>query len=802
MIEPAKLLDDAVKLISIAAAILKDNAAAVSPLREPAQSLWSWLEDRLSGDDAALELLRQIRQAPANPELGKRLKQALAQHLAEDHDSRVQLVKQLGYLVYLTQHASAATHNHMENNSSIYGPIIQNLNGGTFNYYVNAVKHTPPKKLTSFPTVHPDDLIGRTKDLAELTALLARNGKVVLVNGMGGIGKTSLAAAYIAQEYDNYQHIAWIAQSGKEFTKDKQDDKSGDVVDAFVQDRDLIHSLGLQEMSGKREEIFRAILRALRSINERPKLLVIDNADASIQSYLNDLPAPPNWHVLLTSREEIDGPKSFQLGFLEDVDAVKLFKIHCSRISDDKKIKTIVETVDYHTLTIEILARTAQRHRTTFPDLLNAIKNNVRANVPTKHSDLARIERVRTYLETIFDFSQLDENERWLLKQFVALPPEFQSYELLVELIEPEESDRGQTFSELLESLADKGWLLRDTEREKYKMHRVVREAIQDKLEIAPLDIESLLTNVTRRLSVDQTKDNPVDKFVWIPYGEAVETLVGQFEVPMVSHLQNNLGWVLQDFGAYSKAKDLLERALASDEKNLGADHPTTATSCSNLALVLQDLGDYESAKSLLERSLATNEKNLGADHPTTAASFSNLAGVLQSLGDYAGAKTLLERALASDEKNLGADHPTTASSCSNLALVLQDLGEYESAKSLLERALASSEQNLGADHPTTAVRCSNLASLLFVLSEYDRSRELTERTLEIEERAFGTDHPSTALTFSNLAVDLEKLGEFKKALSLASKALSVFENKLPAGHPHIEMAKRQISDLQAQNHK
>jgi hypothetical protein len=54
---------------------------------------------------------------------------------------------------------------------------------------------------------------------------------------------------------------------------------------------------------------------------------------------------------------------------------------------------------------------------------------------------------------------------------------------------------------------------------------------------------------------------------------------------------------------------------------------------------VLQDLGDYTGAKELLEKSVASNEKNFGPDHPSTASSYSCLATVLKDLGDYPGAK-------------------------------------------------------------------------------------------------------------------------------------------------------------------
>ncbi len=913
MIETGKLLNDAVKLIRTAATILNDNATAVTALRDPAQSLWNWLETRFAGDESAVELLQQIRPAPANPELAERLKHALEQHLAKDPDSRNQLVMQLAYLAYVIQHTSAATHNHMENNISTYGPIIQNFNGGVFNYIVNTFKHTPPKILTAFPTVHPDDLVGRKKDLAKLTALLAEKGKVVLVNGMGGIGKTSLAAAYVTQEFEKYKHIVWISNN------------SADIADDILQSRDLLQSLDLKTLTGDREENRGAVLHKLRSIDERPKLFVIDNADAEIERRLLQLPSQPNWHVLITSREEIAGTYLMPLDFLQPSDAVLLFKKHCSRIEDEDEVNQIVEAVDYHTLTIEILARTAQLQRTKLDELLSAIRNDVLANVKTAHSNQAKIERVRTYLETIFDFSGLSDNELWLLRQFVALPPEFQAYELLVELIEPEQSDRAEIFSELLENLAGKGWLLLDAERDSFKMHRVVREAIQAKLQITPQDIESLLTNVTRKLRVDQTRDNPVDKFAWIPYGEAIEAIVGYFEVQSVSLLINSLGWVLQDIGDYGRAKqmlvrvlkfaernfgqddprtatccsnlgvllrelaeyvkakemheraldcrvqhlgadhpttainysnlglvlqalgqnekakelferdlaislkhygaghpntiksynnlgsvlqdigqyveakELLERAQISAEKHFGAYHPTTAVSYSNLGLLLKELGDYGAAKDLIERTIASDAKNFGADHPTTVRNYSNLGTILNSMGDICGAKDYYERALATCEKIFNSEHPTTALISSNLGLVVQKLGDCMRAKELQERALASDEKNYGADHPRTAVSCFNLGSVLFELGDIIGTRKLFERVLAIEESVYGTAHPTTAMTYSYMASVLEKQKELGEALSLASKALSVFEDKLPAGHPHIEIAQRQVAQLQAQ---
>ena len=151
-------------------------------------------------------------------------------------------------------------------------------------------------------------------------------------------------------------------------------------------------------------------------------------------------------------------------------------------------------------------------------------------------------------------------------------------------------------------------------------------------------------------------------------------------------------------------AKELLEKAMRSDEANFGTNHPTTAVRYSNLALVLQDLGDYAGAKALLEKAMLSDEANFGSNHPTTAVRYSNLATVLQALGDYAGAKALLEKAMRSAEANFGTNHPTTAVRYSNLALVLSVLKEYERAILLAVKAYRIYAEQLGQQHPNTKI--------------------------------------------------------------------------------------------------
>ncbi|MEA5140691.1 tetratricopeptide repeat protein [Arcicella rigui] len=651
--------------------------------------------------------------------------------------------------------------------------IIQKVGGGSTITIHHHTKPKLPKDLTVLmPTVNLKDVIGREEEIAELHQSLFENKQVVLVNGLGGIGKTTLSQSYLTKYAEQYQHLMWITVGGTSL--------ESDFINAVLLDK----TFGIKTEGKEVTNIFHEVLHNLKAIDAQPNLLILDNADATLSSYYDRLPRQPHWHILVTSREHIEGFESKELGFLKPDKALLLFQKHCTRITDIKAIETLLRTIDYHTLTIEILAKTAQLQRLDIATLQNAIEKDIRARVKIKHNSNKEIDKVYTYLSSIFDLSNVTEAEAWLLKQMACLPTDFHAYDLIKELICKPESEQAELLPESIESLVAKGWLLKNPEADSYKMHIIIAEVSRRKLELGISDVEVLLDNTTQKLSIDQTKDNPVDKFQWVEFGKALESIFEKELLPKVSVLQNNLALVLKDLGEYENAKILLQKALISDEKNFGEEHPTTAVRYSNLALVLKDLGEYEKAKILLQKALISDEKNFGEEHPSTAVRYSNLALVLKALGEYEKAKILLQKALISAEKNFGEEHPSTAVSYSNLALVLKDLGEYENAKILLQKALISDEKNFGEEHPTTAVRYSNLATVLQDLGDYEKAKILLQKALISDEKNFGEEHPTTAVSYSNLATVLIDLGEYEKAKILLQKALISAEKNFGEEHP------------------
>jgi tetratricopeptide (TPR) repeat protein len=628
----------------------------------------------------------------------------------------------------------------------------------------------PPELTINLPkTEDLSKIIGRNRDLQEVRDLLQEKQKVVVVNGLGGIGKTTLAQAYLTRYGGDYAHILWLSQSeGDNFVRD------------LITAPGLTYNLGINTNGKDAQMLFTEIVAKLKSITaEKPNLLVIDNANAFLSSHYDYLPKPPHWHILATSREKINRFEAKDLGFLGEEDAVLLFRQHCQRITDEDQIKAILRTVDYHTLTIEILAKTAQRHDTPLSTLQQAIERDLNAGVYVPHKG-DKIEKVTSYLLSIFDLAALSLEEQVLLQHFAALPSGFVPYDLLKTLIPENEAGLAAT----LQDLSDKGWLLQKNDPEAYKMHLIIAEVVKRKIPPSVADLRGLIVNVANLLHVDDTKDNPVDKFPFVPYGEAALAVFPDAGEAEIGGLQNVLAIAMRDLGDYISAREFLEKALRSAEANFGENHFNTTATYSNLALVLQNLGDYAGSRELLEKVLRINEVNFGENHFNTAASYSNLASVLKDLGDYTGAKVLLTKAIRSDEANFGKNHPKTTVRYSNLALVLKDLGDYAGARELLEKAVHNDEVNFGKNHPMTTITYSNLAIVLKDLGDYARAKELLENVMHNDEANFGENHPNTAVTYSNLAMVLKDLGDYAGARELLEKSMRGTEANFGENHP------------------
>jgi len=218
--------------------------------------------------------------------------------------------------------------------------------------------------------------------------------------------------------------------------------------------------------------------------------------------------------------------------------------------------------------------------------------------------------------------------------------------------------------------------------------------------------------------------------------------------------------WALLEMGRYAESRDLNQATLARRRRALGEDHHDTLNSAHNLALGLRKLGEVRASRDLNQDTLERERRTLGEDDPSTLRSASNLAVDLRLLGELDAARALDQDTWQRRCRALGEDHPDTLYSAYNLAADLRELGEIAVARELDQDTWQRRRHVLGEDHPDALSSAYNLAADLRELGEMAAARALDQDTLERRRRVLGEDHPDTVRSARRLAVALRELGE------------------------------------------
>ncbi|QHW01047.1 AAA family ATPase [Spirosoma endbachense] len=187
--------------------------------------------------------------------------------------------------------------------------------------------HSPaiPHFLNNLPPLGVD-CIGRETELVDLKEKLVTAQRVVLLSGLGGLGKTTVAKRYVHLHQHEYRHLVWVELKGF----DSPDPTRLPLRDAFVFDPILAKNLKVERVTDL-EEFFMMLMNALRNL-PGTNLLVIDNAglDLKQRTLRDQLPNPPNWHVLITSRQNLPGFDMVSLDKLGPKAARELFNKYYS----------------------------------------------------------------------------------------------------------------------------------------------------------------------------------------------------------------------------------------------------------------------------------------------------------------------------------------------------------------------------------------------------------------------------------------------------------------------------------------
>jgi tetratricopeptide (TPR) repeat protein len=589
---------------------------------------------------------------------------------------------------------------------------------------------------------------GRDTLLAELQQTLQAEGLVTLT-GLGGVGKTQVALAYLREHPDEYGLVWWLRA-----------EQASTLAEDYAA---LADAKQLTDSAASIADKTAAVSRWLQTTDER-WLLVFDNA-ADAEAIDPYLPSDTSrGRVLVTSRDRLwPEVATIQVQPLARAESVRFLGDHTP--SDPQTAAALAELLGDLPLALEqaraYLAATSRPAAAYLQDL---------------HRELAGRSRELLGAGTPAHY-QATVATTWALsvQQAQAEAPSAAELLVLLAFLAPEAVPRslpaehaGALPRGLRRVAADPGRYERVVGAlARYSLLTLTEDTLTVHRLVQAVTRQPLSGRAARRWATAAVRllraafpGNSDDVGTWLvcalllPHALAAADHAGRLHADpeTTARLLNQAGGYLWGRAELQAARDTFERALAMERARLGPDHPDVAKNLSNLGIVLRGLGELAAARKAHQRALTIFEARLGPDHPDVASSRSNLGAVLRDLGEFQAAREAHERALAIRQARLGRDHPHIANSLNNLGNVLYDLGEFQAAHDTLERAVTAFEARLGPDHPHVATSLTNLGNVLADLGELQAAHEAHQRALAIRQARLGPDHPDVATVRANLA--------------------------------------------------
>jgi tetratricopeptide (TPR) repeat protein len=493
--------------------------------------------------------------------------------------------------------------------------------------------------------------VGRDQSLDQIHEMLSV-GQVAAIHGLGGVGKTQLAAHYAHRRKGDYQIVWWIKA-------EEPATLAGDYAA-------LATALDLPEKEAREQPLIVVAVR--RWLEQHPGwLLVFDNA-RDAEEVRPHLPQGRAGHALITSRDPnwrgVASP--LEVRALQREDAARFLLERAGR-SDEAAARELAAELGDLPLALEQAGAYIEETGETLSGYMELFR--------ARRRDLRREERPPAgYPDTVattwlLSFRQAEQQAPAaadLLRLCAFLAPDDIPLSMLRDGASHLPSmlaivvGRSRGFSKIVAVL--RLCLHRLRKRRPHSLAAVINDPMALNKVIAALRRYSLVTKQDDSVSIHRlvqlvTRDQLAEgeRRRWVEAAVRIVNLAFPFEsddvrawpicdnllphaqvaieegekfwiaAETIGRLINQTGVYFLGRAQYAEAKQAFERALRIDEAAFGPDHPNVARYVNNLGCVLEALGNLSESRRCFERALRISTDSLGDDHPNTVMMRNNL---------------------------------------------------------------------------------------------------------------------------------------------------------------------------------
>jgi tetratricopeptide (TPR) repeat protein len=272
----------------------------------------------------------------------------------------------------------------------------------------------------------------------------------------------------------------------------------------------------------------------------------------------------------------------------------------------------------------------------------------------------------------------------------------------------------------------------------------------------------------------------PLHKRAWISRSRELGS-----EDPRTLESRHKLAVSLRQVGHLSLAIPLLEASVADHERVSGQNNAATLQSRVDLAFAYEVAGRWDHARPMYRAILPACIKALGEDHPLTIRARRYVAELLLAENDVVKANALFERnLLACNHLGLSHDDLRTLEARWDLAAHRVEPGDPHHALPLLEGICQDCARVLGNDHPATLSARIGLATYYRTARNPDGATKVLDSVLADARRVLGKGDPLTWIACRELAMTYTGTGNREQALKFWEEATAGYTRVLGENHP------------------
>ncbi|KAK2612718.1 hypothetical protein QQS21_001335 [Conoideocrella luteorostrata] len=652
----------------------------------------------------------------------------------------------------------------------------------------------------------------REREITEVHRTLSSDGtrRIVVLHGLGGIGKTQLVVAYIKRYRDEYSAIFWfnikdelsIQQS---FTR---------VARQILQQHpnaSCLRGLDLQQ----NHEVVEAVKAWFSLPGNTRWLIVYDNYDnPKLTSHKSDtgininhfLPPAHQGSIIITTRSaQVDIGYQIRLRKLESMDdSLNILSLTSGRdslhngkgvtdtcktlliITLDAGAKKLVEKLDGLPLALASAGAYLRRVSMSLANYLRIYETSW-ARLHTSTPSLGSYED-RTLCSTWQVSYQQIQEQNPLAAHLLQWWAYFNNEDIWLELLQPVRGDGPQWIYELTDelnfnsamgTLHDYGFVetytgsLNLIESRGYSIHGCLHAWT---IHILNQERDAYLGKLAAKCVASRVPARNNAQF-WLLQRRLLPHAIMPCAIIQGSDKDldwvfHNLGILYAEQGKLQEAEEMYARALQEKEKTWGPDHTSSLETVHSLGCLYAYQGKLQEAEEMFVPTLQGKEKVWGPDHTSSLATVHSLGRLYAKQGKLQEAKEMYARALQGNEKAWGPDHTSTLSTVNSLGRLYVKQGKLQEAEEMYARALQGNKKAWGPDHTSTLATVHNLGYLYAKQRKLQEAEEMYARALQGNKKAWGPDHTLTLDTVYSLGCLYADQGKLQEAEEMYARAL------------------------------